>query len=87
MKAPVLAALLTLVAGTALPQPAGETLAAREQARLCERLDEYSVGFATTESGIELRLLRKLFTEEEAAMYLNLTGDLQTAEQVCGENC
>lgn len=50
--------------------------------RLRERLDEYSVGFATTDSGIELRLLQKLFTEEEAEMYLNLTGDLQTAEQV-----
>jgi tetratricopeptide (TPR) repeat protein len=45
MKTPVLAAALLLAAGTALPQPAGETLAAREQARLCERLDE--------ESGIE----------------------------------
>jgi tetratricopeptide (TPR) repeat protein len=40
-----LAAGLILVAGTALPQLAGETPAAREQARLCERLDE--------ESGIE----------------------------------
>lgn len=52
--------------------------------RLRERLDQYSVGFSTTESGVELRILKKLFTEEEAEMYLNLTGDLQTAVQVAG---
>jgi tetratricopeptide (TPR) repeat protein len=40
MKTPALVAVLILVAGTAFPQPAGETPAAREQARLCERLDE-----------------------------------------------
>jgi Fe-S-cluster-containing hydrogenase component 2 len=50
--------------------------------RLRERLDQYSVGFSTTESGVELRILRKLFTEEEAEMYLNLRGDLQTAAEV-----
>ena len=50
--------------------------------RLRERLDQYSVGFSTTASGVELRLLRKLFTEEEAEMYLNLSGDLRTAAEV-----
>jgi Pyruvate/2-oxoacid:ferredoxin oxidoreductase delta subunit len=50
--------------------------------RLRERLDRYSVGFSTTESGVELKILRKLFTEEEAEMYLNLSEDLQTAAQV-----
>jgi Na+-translocating ferredoxin:NAD+ oxidoreductase RNF subunit RnfB len=50
--------------------------------RLRERLDQYSVGFSTTESGVELRLLQKLFTEEEAEMYLHLSEDLQTAEDV-----
>jgi len=50
--------------------------------RLRERLDQYSVGFSTTESGVELRLLQKLFSEEEAEMYLNLSGDLQTAADV-----
>ena len=50
--------------------------------RLRDRLDQYSVGFSTTESGVELRILQKLFTEEEAEMYLHLTGDLQTAEAV-----
>jgi electron transport complex protein RnfB len=50
--------------------------------RLRERLDQYSLGFSTTESGVELRLLQKLFTEEEAAMYLHLSRDLQTAGDV-----
>lgn len=50
--------------------------------RLRERLDEYSIGMAATEFGIELKLLEKLFTEEEAALYLNLTRDLQTAKDI-----
>jgi len=50
--------------------------------RLRERLDQYSVGFSTTESGVELRILQKLFTEEEAEMYLNLSENLQTAADV-----
>ena len=50
--------------------------------RLRERMNEYSVGFRATESGIELKLLEKLFTEEEAAMYLNLTDNLQTAKDI-----
>ena len=50
--------------------------------RLRERLDQYAVGFSTTESGVELKILQKLFTEEEAEMYLNLSGDLQTAADV-----
>ena len=51
-------------------------------AKLRDKMNEYSVGFATTESGIEIEILKKLFTEEEAGMYLNLTGDLQTADDV-----
>jgi ferredoxin len=50
--------------------------------RLREQLDQYSVGFSTTESGVELRILKKLFTEEEAEMYLRLSADLQTAEAI-----
>ena len=50
--------------------------------RLRDKIDEYSVGFAATETGIEIKILKKLFTEEEARMYLNLTGDLQTAGEI-----
>lgn len=50
--------------------------------KLREKIDEYSLGMAATETGIELKILAKLFTEEEAKMYLNLTADLQTAAEI-----
>jgi len=40
---------------------------------LREQLDQYSVGFPSTTSGVEMKLLEKLFTAEEARMYLNLS--------------
>ncbi len=49
---------------------------------LREQLDQYSVGFPSTTSGVELRILEKLFTEEEAEMYLNLSMMLETPEAV-----
>ena len=45
--------------------------------KLREQLDQYSVGFPTTESGVELKILKKLFTEDEADMYLRLTLQLE----------
>jgi len=50
--------------------------------QLRECIDQYSVGFAATESGIEIKILEKLFTEEEAEMYLNLKLELQSAEEI-----
>lgn len=47
-----------------------------------EMLDGFSIGFKSTGTGVELKLLEKLFTEEEAAMYLNLSRSLETAENV-----
>ncbi|MBW2364769.1 MAG: 4Fe-4S ferredoxin, partial [Deltaproteobacteria bacterium] len=41
--------------------------------KLREQLDQYALGFPETESGTEIKILRKLFTEEEASMYLDLT--------------
>jgi len=49
---------------------------------LREQLDEYSVGFPKTESGVEMKILRKLFTEEEANMYLNLTMLVEPPEAI-----
>jgi ferredoxin len=49
---------------------------------LREQMDQYSVGFPSTASGVELRILEKLFTEEEAEMYLNLSMMLETPEAV-----
>lgn len=40
---------------------------------LREQLDQYSVGFPSTESGVEIKILKKLFTGEEAEMFLNLS--------------
>lgn len=33
---------------------------------LQERLDKYSLGFPATDSGVELEILRELFSEEDA---------------------
>jgi len=49
---------------------------------LREQMDQYSFGFPATASGIELRILEQLFTEEEAKMYLNLSMKLETPEAV-----
>ncbi len=49
---------------------------------LREQLDQYSNGFPSTESGVEMRILEKLFSEEEAEMYLNLSLMLETPEAV-----
>lgn len=50
--------------------------------QLQECIDQYSVGFGATESGVELKILKKLFTEEEVAMYQDLTLDLESAQEV-----
>ncbi len=49
---------------------------------LREQLDQYSIGFPATESGVEMKILEKLFTEDEAAMYLNLGMMLETPQAV-----
>lgn len=49
---------------------------------LQKRLDGYSLGFPAIDSGIELEILKELFTEEDAEMFLNLTQKLETPEDV-----
>ncbi|MEW5899940.1 MAG: 4Fe-4S binding protein [Acidobacteriota bacterium] len=41
--------------------------------QLAKQLDDMPGGFPATESGVELRILRRLFTPEEARLALNLT--------------
>lgn len=41
--------------------------------RLRERMDQFPIGFPETESGVELKILKRLFTEEEAAIALLLS--------------
>ncbi len=52
--------------------------------QLQEQLDQYSIGFPATESGVEIRILKKLFTEEEAEMYLYMSMLLETPDSVAG---
>lgn len=49
---------------------------------LREQLDRYSVGFPATKSGVELKILQKLFTEEEARLYLNMSEMLESPQVV-----
>lgn len=39
---------------------------------LRERLDDMAVGFPSTESGVEIRILKKLFSEAEAELFVKL---------------
>ena len=41
--------------------------------RLAKHLDNLPGGFPPTESGVELRILRRLFTPEEAELAMRLT--------------
>lgn len=49
---------------------------------LQKRLDQYSMGFPATESGIEIKILKSLFSEADAALFLTLTPMLETPESV-----
>ena len=40
--------------------------------KLRERLDDMAVGFPATESGVEIRILKKLFTETQADLFVKL---------------
>ena len=50
--------------------------------RLRKGVAKHSAYFQATAAGLEIEFLRKLFTEEEAEIYLNLTGNLETAHQI-----
>ncbi len=50
--------------------------------RMQERLDSYSVGFPATESGVEIEILKKLFSENEAELFLALSPALEKPEDI-----
>ena len=50
--------------------------------KLRERLDTFSSGYPKTDSGIELRILKKLFNYEEANLFLEVFPLLETSESV-----
>ena len=49
---------------------------------LQQRLDTYSLGFPATKSGVEIEILKRLFSEEEAALFLELSPLLETPESI-----
>jgi len=50
--------------------------------QLQQRLDLYSMGFPATESGIELKILDYLFSEEDAVLFLALSHKLEAASAI-----
>ena len=50
--------------------------------QLQQRLDMYSMGFPATETGIEIAILKKLFNQKEAEMFLNMSPKMEDPESV-----
>jgi len=50
--------------------------------KLQKQLDAYSLGFPATASGIEIEILKELFTEEEASLFTNMTPQLESSSSV-----
>ncbi len=49
---------------------------------LQKRLDDMSTGFPRTESGVEFNILKRLFSEDDARFFLDMTPLLETPESV-----
>ncbi len=49
-------------------------------------LDQFPVGFPETPSGVEIKILKRLFTEEEARFAMYLTPTPETATQIARRN-
>ncbi|TFH40385.1 MAG: hypothetical protein E4G96_07600 [Chrysiogenales bacterium] len=50
--------------------------------KLRDKVGRHSAYFPKSKSGIELQCLKKLFNENDAEMYLNLSENLETDEQI-----
>ena len=50
--------------------------------RVQERLDTYSFGFPATKSGVEITILKKLFSESDAEFFLNLSQKLESVDDI-----
>jgi len=50
--------------------------------KLREQIDQYSVGFPEAKSGVDLKILQKLYTEEEAALFLDLSMQLEPPDSI-----
>ena len=54
--------------------------------KLREQLDQYSIGFPATESGVEMEILKRLFTEAQADMFLDMTLFLETPSNIAARS-
>ena len=52
--------------------------------RLRERLDDMAVGYPATESGVEIRILKKIFTETQAELFVNLRPIPEAPKDIAG---
>jgi hypothetical protein len=52
---------------------------------LRKHIDKMPVGFPSTKSGVEIRILKHLFTPEEARIALNLSALPESLERITGE--
>jgi Na+-translocating ferredoxin:NAD+ oxidoreductase subunit B len=50
--------------------------------RLQQQLDSYSVGFPATESGVEIKILQYLFSEDDAELFLEMTPAVEKPEEI-----
>jgi Na+-translocating ferredoxin:NAD+ oxidoreductase subunit B len=50
--------------------------------QLQQRLDSYSVGFPATKSGVEIEILKKLFSEDDAELFLALSPALEKPDAI-----
>jgi len=52
---------------------------------LQKRLDQYSMGFPETKSGVEIKILKKLFNEEEAEIFLKISPLLEAPADIAAK--
>jgi electron transport complex protein RnfB len=50
--------------------------------KLQRQLDQYSMGFPATESGVEIKILKKLFSEADARLFLQMTPLLEAPADI-----
>ena len=50
--------------------------------RLRDRLETMASGYPATPNGVELKILQKLFSEEDAALFLKMAPEPDTAQEL-----
>ncbi|MFA7178208.1 MAG: hypothetical protein WC114_13240, partial [Smithellaceae bacterium] len=50
--------------------------------RLRDRLETMASGYPATQNGVELKILQKLFSEEDAALFLQMSPEPDTAQEL-----